>query len=183
MLGPYFSQGQVVLLLFFFPVGEDAVLDSNVKIFLSFLRRRAELSAAEASGSLGDHWFLDFPGIREDLPRERRGGMPWCGKWAARGEGVLFCLDRESDMWALYWAPHLLYLTDSANDLGAASSLSMNLLTAVLTLSTRSCFHLWALVLWFLAEISHSGLVLFLMWYIWKRAPLLYRLGAGVFCG
>lgn len=65
----------------------NTVLCSDMKISLLSLRRRAELSAAEASGSVGDHWFPDFPGAREDLPRERREGVPWCGKLAARGEG------------------------------------------------------------------------------------------------
>lgn len=69
------------------------MLDSDVKISLLSLRRRAELSAAEASGSLGDHWFPDLSGAREDLPRERREGVPRCGKLAARGEGVLLCLE------------------------------------------------------------------------------------------
>jgi len=63
-----------------------------MKISLLYLRRRAELSAAEASGSLGDHWFPDLPGAREDLPRERRGSMPWCGKLEAGGVAVLLHL-------------------------------------------------------------------------------------------
>ena len=76
-----------------FTCAKHCVPDSDVKISLFSLRRRAELSAAEASGSLGDHWFPDLPGAREDLPRERREGVPWCGKLAARVEGVLLCLE------------------------------------------------------------------------------------------
>lgn len=58
------------------------VFSRDMKISLLSFRRRAELSAAEASGSLGDHWFPDLPGAREDLLRER-GGVSWCGKLAA----------------------------------------------------------------------------------------------------
>lgn len=58
------------------------VLNRDIKISLLSFRRRAKLSAAEASGSLGDHWIPDLPGAREDLPRER-GGVSWCGKLAA----------------------------------------------------------------------------------------------------
>lgn len=73
---------------------EHCIFDCNMKISLLCLRRRAELSAAEAFGSLGDHWFPDLPGAREDLPRER--GVLWCGKLAAREEGVLFCLEHRT---------------------------------------------------------------------------------------
>lgn len=59
-----------------FTCAKHCIPDIDMKISLFSLRRRAELSAAEASGSLGDHWFPDLPGAREDLPRERREGVP-----------------------------------------------------------------------------------------------------------
>lgn len=63
-----------------FPYGKTLFLEVTCRFFLLSLRRRAELSAAEASGSLGDYWLPDLPDAREDFPRERREGVPWCGK-------------------------------------------------------------------------------------------------------